>query len=250
MTDFFLPLTTAFLLGIGSSAHCMGMCGGIACALGLQALPHPNRALLLYNGGRLLAYAVIALLLGSLLQQVQARLPTLTLWLRTGAALLLLAMAMHTLRWWHGILTLEKIGSILWKPLQKAGRGLLPASSAWQILLLGFLWGWLPCALVYSTLAWAITQGDAVHAAVLMLAFGTGTSPVLLVSGLASHHLQNAMQKPAWRYGMALLLCACAAWTLYGVWGHAQHQAHNQVMKNQKMHLHEAHLEHVMQHDD
>lgn len=239
--DFFPLILTAFLLGLGSSAHCMGMCGGIACALGLQDLPHPKRSLLLYHCGRLFAYAFIALLLGSVLQQAQSQLPALTLWLRTGAALLLLAMALHTLQWWRGILALEKLGAMLWRPLQKTGRFFLPANNPWQILALGFLWGWLPCALVYSTLAWAVTQGNSTQAPVLMLAFGAGTSPVLLASGMASQQLTKILQQPAWRYGMALLLAACAAWTLYGTWQHAGHTQHNHNLQDHTMHDHTMH---------
>jgi hypothetical protein len=225
-SELLLHMSTAFLLGLGSSAHCMGMCGGIACALGLQQFPHPHRALLLYHTGRILAYAVIALILGSVLQRAQSYIPLLSLILRTIAALLLLAMAMQTLRLWNGILALEKIGALLWKPLHKAGNVFLPARHFWQIGALGFLWGWLPCALVYSTLSWAISQGNAIQAALLMLAFGIGTSPVLLISGAASSQVKNMLQKPAWRYGMALLLTGCALWTLYGVWQHAGHTNH------------------------
>lgn len=240
MPDSALPFITALLLGLGSSAHCMGMCGGIACALGLQSHPKPTLALLLYHTGRLLAYAVIALLLGGVLQHMQALVPSLTLWLRTTAALLLIAMALQTLRVWHGILVLEKIGARLWQPVQNIAKTLLPVRHTWQLLALGFLWGWLPCALVYSTLAWAVSQGDALQAASLMLAFGAGTAPVLLISGLAANRVKTALQQPAWRYSMAVLLILCAVWTLYGTWQHAAHQhaGHDHMQHEHQQHKH------------
>jgi sulfite exporter TauE/SafE len=40
---------------------------------------------------------------------------------------------------------------------------LLPVSSLPRALLLGALWGWLPCGLVYSTLLWAASQGNALQ---------------------------------------------------------------------------------------
>lgn len=221
--DLILPMITAFLLGIGSSAHCMGMCGGIACALGLQNNNNQKTAVFIYNTGRIIAYALIALLLGSFLQNLQTVIPSLMLWLRTAASLLLIAMALHTLQLWSGVLVLEKAGSKLWHPIQKMAKGLLPAKHFWQILLLGFFWGWLPCALVYSTLSWAVTQGDAWEASALMIAFGAGTSPILLVSGMAGQQLRQALKNPAWRTSMAITLLVCAAWTLYGAWHHTHH---------------------------
>jgi sulfite exporter TauE/SafE len=221
---FLLLLPTAFLLGVGSSAHCFGMCGGIACALGLQG--KSKSALMLYHAARILAYSVIALLLGGLLQQAQEHIPQLGLWLRTAAGLLLLAMALHTLKIWGGILVLEKLGAHAWNPLQKIGKFLLPAQNNWQILALGFLWGWLPCALVYSTLAWAVTQANALQSAALMFTFGLGTIPALLLSGLLAQQSKALLQKPVWSYGMALLLAICAWWTISSAWQHQHHHKH------------------------
>ncbi len=49
----------------------------------------------------------------------------------------------------------------------------MPVSSVPRALLLGALWGWLPCGLVYSTLLWSASQGDAWQSGLLMLAFGS-----------------------------------------------------------------------------
>lgn len=239
--DLILHIGTAFLLGIGSSAHCMGMCGGIACALGLQDNRNPKIAVFIYNTGRIIAYALIALLLGSFLQNLQTIIPSLMLWLRTVAGLLLIAMALHTLQLWSGVLILEKAGSKLWRPVQKLARLLLPAKHFWQILLLGFFWGWLPCALVYSTLGWAVTQGSALEAATLMIAFGAGTAPTLLVSGMAGQQLRHALKNPAWRIGMAIALLICAAWTLYGAWHHTEHAHHDNTTQPEHDHHHMQH---------
>lgn len=49
--------------------------------------------------------------------------------------------------------------------------------------MLGMLWGWLPCGMVYSVLAGAAVSGDAVNGAAIMAAFGAGTLPLLLALG-------------------------------------------------------------------
>ena len=45
------------------------------------------------------------------------------------------------------------------------------------------LWGWAPCALVYSALPLALVAGSPARGALVMLAFGAGTLPALLGAG-------------------------------------------------------------------
>lgn len=224
--EFMSLLLTAFVLGLGSSTHCLGMCGGIVCALGLQQHVRPIQALMLYNVGRTLAYATLALVAGTALQQLTVEYPSLIPWMRTAAAILLLSLALHTLQWWRGILVLEKAGQWLWLPIQRIGKHLLSPRIPLQAFFVGFMWGWLPCALVYSTLVWAITQTTGWHAALLMLAFGAGTAPALFVSGLSAEKLSIALRSTKGRMAMALLLFACAIWTLFSAWAHVTHSHH------------------------
>lgn len=72
--------------------------------------------------------------------------------------------------------------------------------------ILGGLWGWLPCGLVYSTLLWASSQGNAVNSALLMLAFGLGTWPVLLATGLAAERITTLLRKRGVRMAGGLLV--------------------------------------------
>lgn len=52
-------------------------------------------------------------------------------------------------------------------------------------MAIGFLWGFIPCGLVYSTLPLAFLSGSALSGAGLMVAMGLGTLPnLLLISGL------------------------------------------------------------------
>ncbi len=85
-----------------------------------------------------------------------------------------------------------------------------------RALLLGGLWGWLPCGLVYSTLLWAASQGDALRSAALMFAFGLGTLPVLLATGLAAERLVGLLRKRGVRVAGGLLVMLFGLWTLPG----------------------------------
>jgi hypothetical protein len=82
----------------------------------------------------------------------------------------------------------------------------MPVKSPLQALALGVIWGWLPCGLVYSTLAWAATAGDAVQSASLMLAFGAGTLPMLLLMGSFADKLGFFTRNRWTRYTAGILL--------------------------------------------
>jgi sulfite exporter TauE/SafE len=85
-----------------------------------------------------------------------------------------------------------------------------------RALLLGTLWGWLPCGLVYSTLLWAASQGDVLHSGLLMLAFGLGTWPVLIATGLAAERLGALLRRRGVRLAGGLLVIIFGLWTLPG----------------------------------
>ena len=222
LVDWLPALSSAFLLGIMSSGHCLGMCGGIACALGLQT-SKSKFTLLIYHTGRITSYALLALLFGATLQHLTHQQPFLAPILRSMAGLLLLAMALHIANIWSGITQLERIGTHWWKPIQNLAKPLLPANTNPKVFALGLLWGWLPCALVYSTLAWSASRADATESAILMIFFGLGTAPALLASGFFSEQLQQFFRQQQWRYAAAFLLCAYALWTTSSAWMHLGH---------------------------
>ena len=92
----------------------------------------------------------------------------------------------------------------------------MPVSSIPQALCLGAIWGWLPCGLVYSSLLWAASQGSPLDSGLLMLAFGLGTLPVLLATGLAAERLTSLLRRRSVRLGAGLLVMLFGLWTLPG----------------------------------
>jgi sulfite exporter TauE/SafE len=214
-----LPLlVSALILGLLGGGHCIGMCGGLMGALTL-AIPAEQRQrrlqlLLAYNLGRIASYTLAGLLLGAAGWALASG-PAATA-LRVLAGLLLIAMGLYLGGWWSGLTRIEALGRGLWRHIQPVASRLLPVSSLPRALVLGSLWGWLPCGLVYSTLLWAASQGNALNSAALMLAFGLGTLPVLLATGMATERLSALLRRQGVRMAGGILVILFGLWSLPG----------------------------------
>lgn len=218
MIDLIPLLVSAFILGLLGAGHCLGMCGGLMGAL-TMSIPaeQQNRRLRIiigYNLGRVSSYAIAGFLFGLFGWAVEQTPAAHAL--RVVAALLLISLGLYLAGWWHGLTRIEKLGSYLWKYIQPLASRLLPVKGPLHAVLLGMLWGWLPCGLVYSTLFWTASQGDASTSALLMFTFGLGTWPVLLVSGLAAEQVTAFLRKKNVRYAAGLLVILYGLWTLPG----------------------------------
>jgi sulfite exporter TauE/SafE len=193
-----LGFAGAFLVGLLGGVHCIGMCGGIVGALsfGLPAgvrahTPRLLRFQLAYNLGRIASYVAAGAAVGGLGRLLAETMPVYyaqrILLVLAGSFMLLLGLYLGG--WWYGLTHLERLGGGLWRRIEPIARQLLPVHSAGQALALGALWGWVPCGLVYSMLVWAASAGSIWKGAGLMLAFGLGTLPNLLLMGLAAGRL-------------------------------------------------------------
>ncbi|CAM3933967.1 sulfite exporter TauE/SafE family protein [Vreelandella rituensis] len=214
------PLLAAFVFGLLGGAHCIGMCGGIMSALTFAVPPsmrHPARLtglLLGYNAGRIVSYMVAGALVATL-GTLLALSPEAGMVLQAFAAVMLILMALYIANWWKGLLKVEAIGKRLWRYLEPLGRRLMPVVKLPQAFALGAIWGWLPCGLVYSMLAWSLATADPLHGAALMGAFGLGTLPALLVTGIAARQMAGLIRHRATRSLAALTIISFALWQLW-----------------------------------
>ena len=214
-------LASAFVVGLLGGAHCVGMCGGIVTALTF-GLPLERRQgvgamlpfVLAYNIGRIASYAVAGGLMGGVGVLLSRLLPVQTAQraLLVLAGVFMVAMGLYLAGWWAGLGRLEQAGGVLWRRIEPYGRRLLPVQRPGQALVLGLLWGWLPCGLVYSTLVWSVSAGGAWQGAALMLAFGLGTLPTLLLMGAAAGAVARQTRHPVVR------VLAGGAVLLFGLW--------------------------------
>lgn len=205
-------LSSVFLVGLLSGVHCAGMCGGLvgAFSMNLPARAGTFRLHLAYNGGRITSYAIAGLLAGAvgeaglLLNNV---LPV-QLALYVAANLMLVALGLYLAGVSRLLSRVESLGARLWRIISPLGRRWLPADTAGRAYRLGLVWGWLPCGLVYSVLATAIFTGDAASGAAIMLAFGLGTLPNLMLAGLFWRRLRDFFALAAVRTGAGALVLA------------------------------------------
>lgn len=180
MTVDAVVLGAALLTGVVGGAHCAAMCGGIATGF-TAALPRPDlRHAIQPNVGRVLGYVAAGALVGVLGHGVVdiARSPTLMTWLRVATGATLVLIAARVLGW--GAERIEFGQGALWRMLRPLQARLLPANSTSRRLLLGVLWGWMPCGLSTTVLLTAWLQADALASALVMLAFGLGTLPLMV----------------------------------------------------------------------
>src|SRR5688572_354644 len=154
MPELMPVLAAACILGLLGAGHCFAMCGGIVAALSFSAPANAPRWRLNlgYNAGRIFSYA----LFGGLTAGLVSVMPS-TGWpvARTFAGLLLIAMGLYLANWWRGLLWLEKGGHWVWRGIKPIGDRFLPVDSVSKALMVGLVWGWLPCGLVYAALGYA-----------------------------------------------------------------------------------------------
>jgi sulfite exporter TauE/SafE len=202
-----LTFYTALMIGLLGSPHCIGMCGGIVGALSTGS-PRAARQSrfsmaayhLTYNAGRILSYTFAGAVAGSI--GAQASRISLVTAAPIGAlitGLFMIALGFYIAGWWRVLTVIEKAGQHFWKFVEPLGRRFLPIQKPSHAFGLGVVWGWLPCSLVYSALALSMMSASSHGGALLMLGFGLGTLPVLLVIGNLAEHLRKLVRHPALR---------------------------------------------------
>ena len=216
-----VAMSAALVAGLIGSAHCFGMCGGIAGAMGMAAAQNGVRGgrlglqATLYNVGRITSYVVAGVivgLLGSALGDM-IDLPSWSLWLRGITGLVLVLLGLQIAFGWRLLTFLERGGARLWRRLSPLAGRLLGKRGAINALGLGMLWGWLPCGLSYSMLLVAATTGTAVSGGAIMLAFGLGTLPSMIGASYAGGRIGGLPGGRRTRVIAGLLIALMGIWT-------------------------------------
>jgi uncharacterized protein len=214
-----LTWVTALLAGLLGSTHCAAMCGGIATALGsVPAGRARSGQLLIYHAGRIASYGVAGAIAGAAGAAAGFAF-AISRWseiLRLATAAMIVVIGLDIAlsgggraRW---LRLPERWGAQLWRRIAPlAHAGLPPAGRGTRALVLGLLWGWLPCGLVYSVLLAAAVAGGALSGSLTMMVFGLGTVPAM--AGLS--YLGSRLPSPQGAVARVLgaVLVACGLWT-------------------------------------
>lgn len=178
---------SAFLLGLGGSLHCLGMCGPLVMAVPYPGKKNKTLKMITYLTGKALAYASLGLIMG------------------------ILGAGLYLLNWQQAVSIVSGLLIILITifPLLKPSLGRFPLKNTMVKLLknlkenpkwyyyvgLGFLNGLLPCGMVYVALTTAIVAGNPLSGALAMFLFGVGTMPILLAVKLFKSRIQGQKLK-------------------------------------------------------
>ncbi|MGJ8630965.1 MAG: sulfite exporter TauE/SafE family protein [Glaciecola sp.] len=203
---------TALLIGLAGGVHCVGMCGGIASSLLFSATPTVGRYQLLaaYNFGRIFSYSIAGAAVGysgDMLTQHTFISPKILL---IFSSVLLLLLGFYIGGFTQSLTWLERIGGRFFSLIKPLSARFLPLNNAMKAVPYGMIWGWLPCGLVYSTLAWAMGSGTATNGALVMLCFGLGTLPALFATSMSGQYLHELFTQPLARKLISVIVIISA----------------------------------------
>lgn len=191
-------LFSAFIFGLISSLHCIGMCGPIAMMLPVDRNNQAKKVLqiMLYHIGRLTAYGTLGLLFGIVgkglfLAGIQQQISII-------AGILMITVVLIP----EKIFARYNFSKPVYRVISKVKTSLgsqFRKKSYKALFTIGLLNGFLPCGLVYVALFGAIAMQHEVLSVTYMLLYGLGTIPmmsaVVYLSNLVSMPVRNKIQK-------------------------------------------------------
>lgn len=194
----------AFITGLVSSLHCMGMCGPI-----VLALPTKNALnAILYNLGRIATYTVLGTVFGLF-----------------GKGLYLAGIQQH-LSIFLGLLIilmvfLPKVRlSFLDRFTSRLRQWFTPffkRKNAFALFMIGVLNGLLPCGMVYVALLGAVAMSGVAAGAGYMALFGLGTLPMMLAIGFSKKLFKPHFRLKINKLIPVLALCIGALFIVRGM---------------------------------
>ncbi len=208
MNAFTVDIVPAFVVGLLSSAHCIGMCGPLATLGCRSRMTGGAWAPLGFSLGKLLSYSalgVLAAALGSLFMN-QIGLQRAAAWVSLAGGVLMLAALgfAYFSRTSGGILS--KISVAMSKRALRWGKWMSPGLGAAAALL--------PCGVLYAMVARSAAADSPWNGMLIMQAFGVGTMPALLGLGALIKRIPARYS----RYGNAAAGALIAATAIVLLW--------------------------------
>jgi sulfite exporter TauE/SafE len=186
---FSVLFTTAFVLGLSSSFHCVGMCGPLLLAVPTRASNNYQwLEIIIYHAARIFTYALLGILVGFAGWRLQVANLQQFFSLTIGIILIIYFFAGRFFADTSWLLAFNKmIFSFFGFAAKQKGQ--------WGTLLLGVANGLLPCGMVYIALTGAMATAKISDAATFMFLFGLGTLPLLFVFNFYGVHLQVSVKQ-------------------------------------------------------
>lgn len=170
-------LLAALSIGILGSFHCIGMCGPIALSIPVKRTSPFSFLLgsLIYNSGRIVTYAGMGMVFGSLGKGFALAGWQNILSVTLGILILTLLLLPKTSTLLNAGLTFRFL-----EKLKSGIRNLFGSYILRSLFFIGILNGLLPCGLIYLAIAGALATGDVMNGMLFMAFFGLGTFPAMM----------------------------------------------------------------------
>lgn len=203
-------ITSAFVIGLAGSMHCIGMCGPLALSLPIKHSSSLSRIAggLVYNSGRILSYGLLGILFGALGNLIVAAKWQKGLSIALGIVILLYLFIPKKYFHFSSVNYFGKPFTWLRKQLGK----LFHSAKLSSVFFIGILNGFLPCGLVYLALTSSAITANPGSGGLFMLSFGAGTFPMMFATVLMGNYLNQSLRQkiskavPALLFFMAILL--------------------------------------------
>jgi hypothetical protein len=208
-------ITSAFVMGLAGSLHCVGMCGPLALSLPVSHSNSLSRISggLIYNIGRILSYTIMGLAFGSAGSLIIAAKWQSSLSIVLGTIILVFLFVPKKYIHFTGTAALTKPFMILRQQLGK----LFHSRKLSSLFFIGVLNGFLPCGLVYLALSSSVIAASPLNGALFMLSFGTGTLPMMFSTVLMGNYLNQSVRQKLQKAVPVLLFVMAALLILRGM---------------------------------
>ncbi|MFZ9661796.1 MAG: sulfite exporter TauE/SafE family protein [Chitinophagaceae bacterium] len=184
-------LLPAFILGIISSLHCVGMCGPLALSL-----PRNDQnkfyGPLLYNLGRITTYASLGIFFGTIGRSLSWFGWQQKISIALGLIIFISILAPKFIKKNN---SLQRVADRFMLKLRKSMSQFLFQTHPVSLYAFGLLNGLLPCGMVYMALAGAIATGHTIQGAIFMALFGFGTLPAMWVIAFSGNIIKSEARK-------------------------------------------------------
>ena len=184
-------LVSAFILGLTSNLHCIGMCGPIALSVPIDRTNQLSKwlGILQYNIGRIGVYGLLGLITGFIGLSITTLGVLQWASIITGLLTILYAWRKYTARWISssaisGIFIPTNAISVVSK---KTG--------VWKLVLLGALNGLLPCGMVYLGLINSLLSPGPLEGMLAMIFFGAGTLPMMISIVFMANSITHSLKR-------------------------------------------------------
>lgn len=167
-----------FIIGIFTSLHCIGMCGGIMLSQTLKAEGNTIYTRIMpalqYNIGRVISYTILGGIIGAI-GSVFSLTPYTKAFIMMFAGLFMVIMGLNL----FGFKFLRKLTNSLHIGVKFKRTTNTP-------FIVGLLNGFMPCGPLQAMQLYALSTGSFIKGALSMFIFSLGTVPLMLGLGIAS----------------------------------------------------------------